>query len=91
MKRRQFTNWMAGAPLLGTSLSTAQVRSAGKIILPSLPHAAPLSEVVLFGFDDRAFPFQNQVQRHLSMGQSPSTVLTHGAPGAHDEVLLYYG
>ncbi len=61
------------------------------MLLPTLPCAAPLDEAVLFGFDDRAFPFQNQVQTHLSMGRSPTTVLSHGAPGSHDEVLLYYG
>lgn len=85
-------NWMAGAPILGPVLSQAQIRNAGgKIILPAFPCAAPLPEVVLFGFDDRAFPFQHHLQRRLTKGQSPTAVLMHGGPGSHDEVLLYYG
>src|SRR5689334_12745691 len=83
---------MAGAPMLGPVLSQAKIRNAGgKIILPAFPCATPLPEVVLFGFDDRAFPFQHHIQRRLTTGQSPTAVLMHGAPGSHDEVLLYYG
>ena len=64
--------------------------SAG-ITLPDLPAAAPLQEVVLFGFDDRAFPFQNNVRPHLIPCGDPQLVLSHGPAGSHDEALLYYG
>src|SRR6266545_4587083 len=91
MRRR---DWLASAA--GASLTlrdaAAQVRSAaGTILLPTLPSAAPLPDAVLFGFDTHAFPFQDQVEVRLVMGQRPTTVLTHGPPGSPDEVLLYYG
>jgi hypothetical protein len=66
-------------------------QSKPQILLPTLPDAAPLPEVVLFGFDDRAFPYQNRVETRLSPGQNPRVVLSHGPEGSHDEVLLYYG
>jgi hypothetical protein len=66
-------------------------RPTTRILLPALPCAAPLSEAVLFGFDDLAFPYQNHLQTHLTPGQNPRLVLDHGHEGAHDEVLLYYG
>ena len=66
-------------------------KNSGKILMPTLPCAAPLNEVVLFAFDDRAFPFQTQVQAHLFPGRNPQFVLEHGPEGSHDEVLLYYG
>lgn len=61
------------------------------LLLPGLPNAAPLSEAVLFGFDDWSFPFQDQVQTHLIPGQDPRLVLLPGPSGSHDEVVLYYG
>lgn len=62
------------------------------IFLPSLPFSAePLSEAVLFGFDDRAFPFQQHVHTHLTMGQRPQIVIRPGPEGSHDEVVLFYG
>ena len=66
-------------------------KNSGQILIPTLPCAAPLSEVVLFAFDDRAFPFQTQVQAHLFPGRNPQFVLQHGPENSHDEVLLYYG
>src|SRR5688500_16011241 len=65
-------------------------RSPG-VVLPSLPLAEPLSEAVLFGFDDRSFPFQHHVHTHLTMGQRPQIVLRPGLEGSHDEVVLFYG
>jgi len=57
------------------------------------PAATPAaaSEVVLFGFDNHAFPFQNHVQTHLYRGLRPRLALRPGAPGSHDETILYYG
>ena len=86
MKRRNFLGSLAAGPLL-----PAAAGSGGKILLPSLPDASPLSEVVLFGFDDKSFPFLHHVEAHLVSGKSPRTVLSHGPSGSHDEVLLYYG
>lgn len=65
--------------------------STPSVLLPTLPQAAPLDEAVLFGFDEWAFPFRNQVQVHLITGQNPRVVLHHGPQGSHDQVLLYYG
>ena len=62
-----------------------------RILLPTLPGAAPLPEAVLWAFDDRAFPFRQHVELHLIPGQHPRLVLRHGEEGAHDEVLLYAG
>lgn len=61
------------------------------VLLPSLPYAEPLRQAVLFGFDDRAFPFLNHVQAHLIPGDNPTFVLPPGAPGSHDEQVRYYG
>jgi hypothetical protein len=61
------------------------------VLLPTLPDPAPLSEAVLFGFDDRAFPFLDHVQIHLIPGANPSLVLPPGSPGSHDEQIRYYG
>src|SRR4051794_17640169 len=66
-------------------------QASSQILLPTLPDPTPLSEVVMFGFDDRAFPYRNRVETRLSPGQSPRVVLDHGPVGSHDEVLLYYG
>ena len=96
MNRRTLLSWLGGVPLLaGGNYLRAATRveggaSAG-LLLQALPCAAPQPELVLFGFDKRAFPFQNQVQTHLITGQKPRFVLRHGPPGSHDEVLLYYG
>ena len=66
-------------------------KKSGQFLMPTLPSATPLDELVLFGFDDRAFPFQGNVQAHLIPGRRPRFVLEHGPEGSHDEVLLYYG
>ena len=58
----------------------------------SLPfQTEPLPEVVLFAFDDVAFPFQHHLQKHLSPPKSQQMALEPGAAGSHDEVVLYYG
>lgn len=62
-----------------------------RVIMPTLPCAEPLPEVVLFGCDRWAFPFSSNVQLHLVSARNPKLVLAHGPDGAHDEVLLYYG
>ena len=61
------------------------------VFLPDLPCAVPLSEAVLFGFDDRAFPFTNHVEPRLVPGQRPSIVLRHGPDGAVDQVVRFLG
>src|SRR6266542_1891026 len=65
--------------------------ATARVVLPSLPHAAPLPGAVLFGFDEWAFPFRQRVEPRLIPGMNPQVVLRHGPEGAHDEVLLYYG
>lgn len=67
------------------------IGAATKIRLPDFPQTTGIPQVVLFGFDDRAFPYQNAVQTHLSPGRNPKVVLQHGPQGSVDEVLLYYG
>jgi len=66
-----------------------------KVLLSTLPSAEPLAEVVLFGFDDRAFPFHQYVQAHLIPAETPSQrprlALGPGPKGAHDELVRYYG
>ena len=66
-------------------------RESGQFLMPTLPSAVPLDKLVLFGFDDRAFPFQSSVQTHLIPGRRPRYVLKHGPEGSHDPVILYYG
>jgi hypothetical protein len=61
------------------------------ILLPDLPAATPVSEAVLFGFDDRAFPYQNNVETHLIPAKDGRIFLRGGPEGSHDEVVLYYG
>ena len=51
----------------------------------------PLQEIVLFAFDNLAFPFQHHIQKHLITPASQQMVLEPGAKDAHDEVILYYG
>ena len=58
--------------------------------MPTLPSAAPMDEVVSFGFGDRAFPFQRHVQTYLIPGRNLKFVLEHGPSGSHDEVFLDY-
>lgn len=61
------------------------------VLMPQLPSAVALDEVVLFGFDNVAWPFTAGVQRHLIPASEPQIVLRPGEMGAHDEVLQYYG
>ena len=61
------------------------------VLLPTFPQAEPLTEAVLFGFDDRAFPFQTGLQTHLLQGRNPQVVLDHGPEGSHDEWVRFYG
>jgi hypothetical protein len=97
MKRRHFLGQASLAALSPWGWASAQPSIAQqtgeepKIQLPALPDSTPLPEVVLFGFDDRAFPFQNHLQTQLIPARNPSLVLDHGPEGSHDEVLLYYG
>lgn len=96
MQRRDFMGQIGGASLLVGDAnrffeSLPGGSDATEILLPTLAHPAPLSEAVLFGFDDRAFPFQNHVQTWLNPGRKPEVVLRHGPEGSHDEGLLYYG
>jgi len=96
MKRREFMSQMGGMSLLAGTASAGlghlpSGADEAAILLPTLAHPTALSEAVLFSFDNRAFPFQDQVQTHLTTGRSPRVVLGHGSKGSHDEVLLYYG
>jgi hypothetical protein len=61
------------------------------ILLPTLPCAAPLPEVTLFGFDPLAFPFQHHVQAHLVRADKGGLVLPPGPEGAFDEAICDYG
>ena len=62
--------------------ASAMAKKGGTaIVLPDLPCAAELPEVVLFGFDDRAFPFRNESEIRLIPGQAPKLVLRHGETG----------
>jgi len=76
---------------ISASLPAATPAAAGSILLPGSPAAGPFTEAVLFGFDDRAFPFRDNVETRLFTGQKPRLVLLPGPPGSHDEALLYYG
>ena len=96
MQRRRFLGRLGFVSLFPWQLisgrsGNSQQTAGTKIILPDLPDSTPFSEAVLFGFDDRAFPFQNGLQTHLISGRDPTLVLEHGPEGSHDEVLLYYG
>lgn len=62
-----------------------------RLLLPTLPDAAPLGEAILFGFDDRAFPFRRHVQHHLTPASRAEVAVPNGPPGAHDEVVRFYG
>jgi hypothetical protein len=61
------------------------------LLLPSLPDPAPLPGAVLFGFDNRAFPFQQHVQTHLIPARRPEIALPRGPAGSHDEIVRFYG
>jgi hypothetical protein len=84
---------VTGSATFGQDNPAGKPRDANAplVLLPTLPDAVPLSEAVLFAFDDRAFPFRDGVETRLLPGQSPEVVLDHGPAGSHDEVLLYYG
>lgn len=61
------------------------------LALPDLPGGAVHREVVLFGFDRHAFPFQSGVQTHLLSGQGSTSVVPAGPPVSHDESIRFYG
>jgi hypothetical protein len=88
MKRRTFLTNSAAAML---AAAPVPADPAGNIWLPGYAAPGPFPEIVLFGFDEWAFPFQNNVETRLIPGTNPQVVLRHGPPGSHDEVLLYYG
>ncbi|MBL9214183.1 MAG: hypothetical protein JNG83_01775 [Opitutaceae bacterium] len=81
----------AGALALACLLSTPRAAASGQVLLPGAPAPGPFREAVLFGFDDRAFPFRDNVETRLFTGQKPRLVIPPGPPGSHDEALLYYG
>jgi hypothetical protein len=95
MRRRNFLQQA------GMAMSMSLVRPMGltaqkatpeaNVRLPTFPTPTVFPEVVLFAFDDRAFPFRNHTELHLAPGHNPQLVLTHGAAGSVDDVLLYYG
>jgi len=101
MERRHFLRGLGSGLLLSpwhlrsspvSASSQSQSGTAGPgVLLPSLPNAVPLPEVVLFAFDDRAFPFQNHVRTHLIQSRNGRPVLRPGPEGSYDEILLYYG
>lgn len=74
--------------LLATRVAAAE--PAG-MFLPDLPGGDLHQEVVLFGFDRKAFPFQSGLQTHLLSGQNPVSVVPAGPPGSHDESIRFYG
>ena len=61
------------------------------ILLPSLPDPAPLSEAVLFGFDDRAFPFRAYAEVYLSSNRASNIAVPAGPADSHDELAVCYG
>src|SRR6266568_5731479 len=85
--RRRICAFLAVLALLARGYSAWPNEGRTKVQLPTFPQATGLPQVVLFGFDDRAFPFQNLVQTHLIPGRNPKVVLRHGPEGSHDEVL----
>src|SRR5688572_17245740 len=62
-----------------------------RVRLPSLPEPAPLRHAVLFGFDDRAFPFTHHVRRQLIASRPLQVALPPGPPGSPDETIRFYG
>src|SRR5580658_680854 len=77
--------------LLWLSPAAASFTAAQSITLPGYPAAGRFDRVVLFSFDDWAFPFRNHLQCHLFSGNNPQLVLQPGGAGAPAEELLYYG
>jgi hypothetical protein len=95
MIRRNFLGFLGGAVsasgLSAAEPSSVEVSSGPRIALPTFPSPSAYREVALFGFDDRAFPFRNHTEIHLSQGTGKQIVLPPGPPGSYEEVLLYYG
>src|SRR4051812_47359970 len=83
--------FLVGALLCAACSTGLAGQAAGSILLPGSPAAGPFPEVMLFGFDNRAFPFTNHVETRLFSAQRPQLVLPPGPPGSHDEAILYYG
>jgi hypothetical protein len=84
--------FLAGALLCAAHSNGQAGQPTGSVMLPGSPAAGPFPEVVLFGFDNRAFPFTNHVETRLFTAQRrPQLVLPPGPPGSHDEAILYYG
>lgn len=61
------------------------------VLLPTFPDPVPLSEAVLFAFDDHAFPFRAFARTHLLFSGSRNVAVEPGPPGSHDELIGYYG
>ena len=95
MKRRSFFKQAGMAismPLLGRVGLLGQERmSDSNVRLPNCRTSTTFPEVVLFAFDNHAFPFRNNTEIHLVPGSNPELALAHGPAGSVDEVLLYYG
>jgi hypothetical protein len=83
--------FLAGALLCAAHSNGLAGQPTGSVLLSGSPAAGPFPGVVLFGFDNRAFPFTNHVETLLCTGQRPQLVLPPGPPSSHDESLLYYG
>ena len=62
-----------------------------RVRLPSLPEATPLPGAVLFGFDDRAFPFTRHLRAQLTEARTGQVALPPGEVGAPDETIRFYG
>ena len=84
--------WAAGfGPGYAAAGESGENPTAGSINLPNSPSVGPFKEVVLFAFDDWAFPFRYHVETRLYPAGNPRIVLRSGPAGSHDEVLHYYG
>lgn len=77
--------------LLVLLAAAAAARAEPQILLPEAPFGDGEREVVLFGFDDEAFPFQCRLQTHLVPGHPDSMAVPHGPPGSADEFIRFYG
>lgn len=95
MKRRSFLQQAGMAMSMSLArpmgLTAQKTTTEPNVRLPTFPTSTVFPEVVLFAFDNHAFPYRNLTEVHLAPGRNPQLVLDHGEPGSADEVLLYYG